>query len=232
MTDYAFTPPALPSLAIFGSSERFPIRRVFCVGRNYAAHAREMGSNPDREPPFFFTKPADAVVPAEGALPYPPATQDLHHEIELVVALRSGGADIPADEALAKVWGYGVGLDLTRRDLQSVAKENGRPWDMAKGFDASAPCSPLRPVSSFGHPSEDACIRISVNGTVRQEGTLDEMIWPIPDIIAHLSRLVTLAPGDLIFTGTPSGVGALVPGDRVHGEIAGVDEFDLEVVER
>lgn len=232
MTDYAFTPPALPSLAIFGSSERFPIRRVFCVGRNYAAHAREMGSNPDREPPFFFTKPADAVVPAEGALPYPPATQDLHHEIELVVALRSGGADIPADEALAKVWGYGVGLDLTRRDLQSVAKENGRPWDMAKGFDASAPCSPLRPVSSFGHPSEDACIRISVNGTVRQEGTLDEMIWPIPDIIAHLSRLVTLAPGDLIFTGTPSGVGALVPGDRVHGEIAGVDEFDLEVIER
>ncbi|WP_305825292.1 fumarylacetoacetate hydrolase family protein [Massilia brevitalea] len=232
MTDYAFTPPALPSLAIFGSSERFPIRRVFCVGRNYAAHAREMGSNPDREPPFFFTKPADAVVPAEGALPYPPATQDLHHEIELVVALRSGGADIPADEALAKVWGYGVGLDLTRRDLQSAAKENGRPWDMAKGFDASAPCSPLRPVSSFGHPSEDACIRISVNGTVRQEGTLDEMIWPIPDIIAHLSRLVTLAPGDLIFTGTPSGVGALKPGDRVHGEIAGVDEFDLEVVEK
>jgi len=232
MTDYAFTPPALPSLAIFGSSERFPIRRVFCVGRNYAAHAREMGSNPDREPPFFFTKPADAVVPAEGALPYPPATQDLHHEIELVVALRSGGADIPADEALAKVWGYGVGLDLTRRDLQAAAKENGRPWDMAKGFDASAPCSPLRPVSSFGHPSEDACIRISVNGTVRQEGTLDEMIWPIPDIIAHLSRLVTLAPGDLIFTGTPSGVGALKPGDRVHGEIAGVDEFDLEVIER
>jgi len=232
MTDYAFTPPALPSLAIFGSSERFPIRRVFCVGRNYAAHAREMGSNPDREPPFFFTKPADAVVPTEGALPYPPATQDLHHEIELVVALRSGGADIPADEALAKVWGYGVGLDLTRRDLQAAAKENGRPWDMAKGFDASAPCSPLRPVSAFGHPSEDACIRISVNGTVRQDGTLDEMIWPIPDIISHLSKLVTLAPGDLIFTGTPSGVGALKPGDRVHGEIAGVDEFDLEVVEK
>jgi len=232
MTDFAFTPPATPSLAIFGSNARFPIRRVFCVGRNYAAHAREMGSDPNREPPFFFTKPADAVVAAEGALPYPPATEDLHHEIELVVALRSGGADIPADEALAKVWGYGVGLDLTRRDLQSVAKENGRPWDMAKGFDASAPCSPLRPVSSFGHPSEDACIRISVNGTVRQDGTLDEMIWPIADIISHLSRLVTLAPGDLIFTGTPSGVGALKPGDRVHGEIAGVDEFDLEVVER
>ncbi len=232
MTDYAFTPPAIPSLAIFGSSARFPIRRVFCVGRNYAAHAREMGSDPNREPPFFFMKPADAVVPAEGALPYPPATEDLHHEIELVVALRSGGADIPADEALVKVWGYGVGLDLTRRDLQSVAKENGRPWDMAKGFDASAPCSPLRPVSSFGHPSEDACIRMTVNGEVRQDGALSEMIWPIADIISHLSRLVTLAPGDLIFTGTPAGVGALKPGDRVHGEVAGVDEFDLEIVEK
>ena len=232
MTDYAIAPPGIPSLAIFGSSARFPIRRVFCVGRNYAAHAREMGSDPNREPPFFFMKPADAVVPAEGALPYPPATEDLHHEIELVVALRSGGTDIPADEALAKVWGYGVGLDLTRRDLQSVAKENGRPWDMAKGFDASAPCSPLRPVSSFGHPSEDACIRMTVNGEVRQEGALTEMIWPIADIISHLSRLVTLAPGDLIFTGTPAGVGALKPGDRVHGEVAGVDEFDLEIVEK
>jgi len=232
MTDYAFTPPAIPSLAIFGSSARFPIRRVFCVGRNYAAHAREMGSDPNREPPFFFMKPADAVVPAEGALPYPPATEDLHHEIELVVALRSGGADIPADEALAKVWGYGVGLDLTRRDLQAAAKENGRPWDMAKGFDASAPCSPLRPVSSFGHPSEDACIRMTVNGEVRQEGALTEMIWPVADIISHLSRLVTLAPGDLIFTGTPAGVGALKPGDRVHGEVAGVDEFDFEIVEK
>ncbi len=232
MTDYAFTPPAIPSLAIFGSSARFPIRRVFCVGRNYAAHAREMGSDPNREPPFFFMKPADAVVPAEGALPYPPATEDLHHEIELVVALRSGGADIPADEALAKVWGYGVGLDLTRRDLQAAAKENGRPWDMAKGFDASAPCSPLRPVSSFGHPSEDACIRMTVNGEVRQEGALTEMIWPVADVISHLSRLVTLAPGDLIFTGTPAGVGALKPGDRVHGEVAGVDEFDFEIVEK
>ena len=232
MTDFAFTPPATPSLAIFGSSARFPIRRVFCVGRNYATHAREMGSDPNREPPFFFTKPADAVVPAEGALPYPPATRELHHEIELVVALRSGGADIPADEALAKVWGYGVGIDLTRRDLQAVAKESGRPWDMAKGFDASAPCTPLRPVSAFGHPSEDACIRMTVNGETRQDGALNEMIWPIADIISHLSRLVTLAPGDLIFTGTPGGVGALHPGDRVHGEVAGVDEFDLEIVDR
>jgi fumarylpyruvate hydrolase len=232
MTEFVFTPPATPSLAVFGSSARFPIRRVFCVGRNYATHAREMGSDPDREPPFFFMKPADAVVPAEGALPYPPATKELHHEIELVVALRSGGADIPADEALAKVWGYGVGIDLTRRDLQAVAKDAGRPWDMAKGFDASAPCTPLRPVSAFGHPAEDACIRILINGEVRQDGALSEMIWPIADIISHLSRLVTLAPGDLIFTGTPGGVGALQPGDRVHGEVAGVDEFDLEIVEK
>jgi fumarylpyruvate hydrolase len=232
MTEFAFTPPATASLAVFGSSARFPIRRVFCVGRNYATHAREMGSDPDREPPFFFMKPADAVVPAEGALPYPPATQDLHHEIELVVALRSGGADIPSDEALAKVWGYGVGIDLTRRDMQAVAKDAGRPWDMAKGFDASAPCTPLRPVSAFGHPAADACIRILVNGEVRQDGALSEMIWPIADIISHLSRLVTLAPGDLIFTGTPGGVGALQPGDRVHGEVAGVDEFDLEIVEK
>jgi len=231
MTEFAFTPPATPSLAVFGSSARFPIRRVFCVGRNYATHAREMGSDPDREPPFFFMKPADAVVPAEGALPYPPATKDLHHEIELVVALRSGGADILADEALARVWGYGVGIDLTRRDLQAAAKDAGRPWDMAKGFDASAPCTPLRPVSAFGHPAEDACIRILVNGEVRQDGALSEMIWPIADIISHLSRLVTLAPGDLIFTGTPGGVGALQPGDRVRGEVAGVDEFDLEIVE-
>ncbi len=232
MTEFAFTPPATPSLAVFGSSARFPIRRVFCVGRNYATHAREMGSDPNREPPFFFMKPADAVVPAEGALPYPPATSDLHHEIELVVALRTGGADIPPDEALAKVWGYGVGIDLTRRDLQAAAKDTGRPWDMAKGFDASAPCTPLRPVSAFGHPAEDACIRILVNGEVRQDGALSEMIWPIADIISHLSRLVTLAPGDLIFTGTPGGVGALQPGDRVHGEVAGVDEFDLEIVDR
>jgi len=232
MTEFAFTPPATPSLAVFGSSARFPIRRVFCVGRNYATHAREMGSDPDREPPFFFMKPADAVVPAEGALPYPCATRDLHHEIELVVALRSGGADIPGDEALAKVWGYGVGIDLTRRDLQAVAKDAGRPWDMAKGFDASAPCTPLRPVSAFGHPAGDASIRILVNGEVRQDGALSEMIWPIADIISHLSRLVTLAPGDLIFTGTPGGVGALQPGDRVRGEVAGVNEFDLEIVEK
>ena len=228
MTEFVITAPDAASVAVAGSSARFPVRRVFCVGRNYAAHAREMGSDPNREPPFFFTQPADAVVPASGAVPYPPATNDMHHEIELVVALKAGGKDIDAAQALELVWGYGVGLDLTRRDLQAVAKDAGRPWDMAKGFDASAPCSALHPVSEVGHPSE-ARIWLEVNGTLRQEGNLNEMIWPIADVIASLSRLVTLAPGDLIYSGTPSGVGALQPGDRVRGGVEGVETFELEI---
>jgi len=228
MTEFVITAPDAASVAVAGSSARFPVRRVFCVGRNYAAHAREMGSDPNREPPFFFTKPADAVVPASGAVPYPPATNDMHHEIELVVALKAGGKDIDAAQALELVWGYGVGLDLTRRDLQAVAKDAGRPWDMAKGFDASAPCSALHPVSEVGHPSE-ARIWLEVNGTLSQEGNLNEMIWPIADVIASLSRLVTLAPGDLIYSGTPSGVGALQPGDRVRGGVEGVETFELEI---
>jgi fumarylpyruvate hydrolase len=231
MTEFVITAPETASVAVAGSSERFPVRRVFCVGRNYAAHAREMGSDPNREPPFFFTKPADAVVPASGAVPYPPSTNDMHHEIELVVALKAGGKDIDAAQALDLVWGYGVGLDLTRRDLQAVAKDAGRPWDMAKGFDASAPCSPLHPVSDVGHPAQ-ARIWLEVNGTLRQEGNLDEMIWPIADVIASLSRLVTLAPGDLIYSGTPSGVGALQPGDRVRGGVDGVDTFELQIAPR
>jgi len=228
MSSYVISAPAQPSLAVAGSQERFPIRRVFCVGRNYGAHAREMGSDPNREPPFFFTKPADAVVPAGGAVPYPPATQDLHHEVELVVALGAGGTDIDPSDAMSLVWGYGVGLDLTRRDLQAVAKDAGRPWDMAKGFDASAPCSPLIPAAKLGHP-QDARIWLEVNGALRQEGNLNEMIWPIPDVIAHLSRLVTLAPGDLIYTGTPAGVAALKPGDRLRGGVDGVTEFELSI---
>ena len=228
MTGFVITPPAVPALAVDGSDQAFPLRRVFCVGRNYAAHAREMGSDPDREPPFFFTKPADAVVPAGAPLPYPPATRELHHEVELVVALGAGGADIDPAGALDLVWGYGVGLDLTRRDLQAIAKKDGRPWDMAKGFDASAPCSPLLPVARTGHPQQGR-IWLEVNGDIRQEGNLDEMIWPVADVIAALSRLVTLAPGDLIFTGTPSGVGALQPGDRVRGGVDGVTTFELTV---
>ncbi|KFI09020.1 fumarylacetoacetate hydrolase family protein [Massilia sp. BSC265] len=228
MSSYVITAPAQPSLAVAGALERFPIRRVFCVGRNYGAHAREMGSDPGREPPFFFTKPADAVVPASGTVPYPPATQDLHHEVELVVALGAGGADVDPANAMSLVWGYGVGLDLTRRDLQAVAKDAGRPWDMAKGFDASAPCSPLIPAAKLGHP-QDARIWLEVNGALRQEGNLNEMIWPIADVISLLSRLVTLAPGDLIFTGTPAGVAALKPGDQVRGGVDGVTEFALSI---
>jgi fumarylpyruvate hydrolase len=231
MTEFVITVPETASVAVARSSARFPVRRVFCVGRNYAAHAREMGSDPNREPPFFFTKPADAVIPASGAVPYPPSTNDLHHEIELVVALKAGGKDIDAAQALDLIWGYGVGLDLTRRDLQAVAKDAGRPWDMAKGFDASAPCSALHPVSDVGHPAQ-ARIWLEVNGALRQEGNLDEMIWPIADVIASLSRLVTLAPGDLIYSGTPSGVGALQPGDRVRGGVDGVDTFELTIAPR
>lgn len=228
MTAFVITPPSVPALAVAGSDQVFPLRRVFCVGRNYASHAREMGSDPNREPPFFFTKPADAVVPASGAVPYPSATKELHHEIELVVALGAGGTNIAPEQALDLVWGYGVGLDLTRRDLQAIAKKDGRPWDMAKGFDASAPVGPLLPVASTGHPQQGR-IWLEVNGQLKQEGDLNEMIWPVADIIASLSRLVTLAPGDLIFTGTPSGVGALEPGDRVRGGVDGVSTFELTV---
>ena len=228
MFSYVITAPATPSLAVAGQDSRFPIRRVFCVGRNYGAHAREMGSDPSREPPFFFSKPADAVVPASGAVPYPSSTNDLHHEVELVVALGSGGADIAPAAAMALVWGYGVGLDLTRRDLQAVAKDAGRPWDMAKGFDASAPCSPLIPAATLGHP-QDARIWLEVNGALRQEGKLNEMIWPVADVISHLSRLVRLEAGDLIYTGTPAGVAALQRGDQVRGGVEGVAEFALSI---
>ncbi|MFM9437353.1 fumarylpyruvate hydrolase [Janthinobacterium sp. CG_23.3] len=228
MPDFVIPPPAIPAVAVAGSASTFPVRRVFCVGRNYAAHSREMGRDPDREAPFFFMKPAHAVVAAQGKLAYPPCTQDLHHEIELLVALGGGGADISPENALALVWGYGVGLDLTRRDLQAVAKEMGRPWDFSKGFDASAPCSALRPASEIGHPS-DARIWLEVNGAVKQDGNLREMIWSVADIISHISRFVRLAPGDLIFSGTPAGVGPLLPGDRVHGAIAGIADFDFQV---
>jgi fumarylpyruvate hydrolase len=228
MSDCVIPPPVTPSVAVAGSAARFPIRRVFCVGRNYAAHAREMGQDPEREAPFFFMKPADAVVAAEGIIAYPPATNDLQHEVEMVVALKAGGADVAPADALALVWGYGVGLDLTRRDLQAMAKEMRRPWDFAKGFDASAPCSALHPVGEVGHPV-DAQISLAINGVIKQQGTLQDMIWPVADVISHLSRFVELAPGDLIFSGTPAGVGPLQPGDKVRGVLAGVATFDLEI---
>lgn len=228
MTRYVIDPPAIPSIGVKGSSERFPIRRVFCVGRNYAAHAREMGNDPSREPPFFFSKPADAVVAASGTVPYPPLTSDLHHEVEMVVAIGKGGSNIDADRALELVWGYGVGLDLTRRDLQAEAKKLSRPWDWAKGFDASAVCSDLVPASAVGHPTQSA-IWLKINGEVRQQGTLDEMIWPVADVIAAISRSVALAPGDLIYTGTPAGVGALQPGDKVTAGVEGLIDVAFEI---
>lgn len=227
MTDFLFPPPAPPSVAIAGSASRFPVRRIFCVGRNYAAHVREMG-NDERDPPFFFTKPADAVVDSGATLPYPPLTANFHHEIELVVAIGTGGFNIGRDDALAHVWGYGVGIDLTRRDLQDQAKKGGRPWDWSKGFDLSAPCGPLVAASISGNPANGR-IWLAVNGVMRQDADLAEMIWPVPDIVATCSEAVRLQPGDLIFTGTPAGVGALKPGDRITGGIDGIGEIAIDI---
>jgi fumarylpyruvate hydrolase len=218
----------MPSLPVTGRDEVIPIRRIYCVGRNYAAHAVEMGSDPDREPPFFFAKPADAIVAGGGKIPYPPLTEDLQHEMELVVVLGSGGRDIPVEQALDHVFGYAAGLDMTRRDLQAEAKKTGRPWDMGKGFDYSAPCSPVRPASEIGHPAEGA-IWLKVNGATRQSGDLNQQIWKVEEAIAYLSRFVALAVGDLIFTGTPAGVGRVVRGDRLEGHIDRVGEISVLV---
>ncbi|CAK0770342.1 fumarylpyruvate hydrolase [Azospirillaceae bacterium] len=215
-------------VAVSGVSDLFPVRRIFCVGRNYAAHAREMGADPNREPPFFFTKPADAIVPNDGIVPYPPATKDLQHEVELVVALGHGGRNIPTTNALENVFGYSVGLDMTRRDLQAAAKKVGHPWDMAKGFDHSAPCAALQPVSAIGHPKSGA-ITLAVNGALRQKGDLADMIWSVAETIASLSQLVALEPGDLIYTGTPEGVGPVVPGDRLEGCVEGVGVINITI---
>lgn len=224
-------PPAQPYLHVAGESALFAVRRVWCVGRNYAAHAREMGSDPDREPPFFFAKPADAVVPAgtDGVVtvPYPPQTANLHHEVELVVALAVGGRNIPADRALAHVFGYAVGLDLTRRDLQNASKKVGQPWEMGKAFDASAPTGELvRAADWTGAAGE---ISLTVNGTLRQTGALADLIWPVADVVAHLSRFVALAPGDIIFTGTPEGVAPLVPGDVAVACLSGVPSLTTHI---
>lgn len=212
---------AVPTVEIAGSDDRFPVRRIFCVGRNYAEHAREMGGAPDREPPFFFSKPADALVEANADIAMPPRTANLHHEIELVVALGSGGRDIAQDRAVETIFGYAVGNDLTRRDLQADAKAAGRPWDMAKGFDASAVISPIRRAEEIGHPAK-ARIWLTVNGEARQEGDIADMIWPVADIVAELSAYVELKAGDLIYSGTPAGVGRIVAGDLVEGGVEGV----------
>jgi fumarylpyruvate hydrolase len=228
-TGYVFAPPPRVSVPVMGSEDRFPVRRIFCVGRNYADHVREMGGDPRSEPPIFFMKPADALVAGGASVPYPPGTRDLHHEVELVVALHRGGSRIAASSALDHVYGYAVGNDLTRRDLQSQARSRGLPWDMAKGFDASAQVSRIHPVAQSGHPSGNA-IWLKVNGVQRQHSTLDQMIWSVADIISALSALVGLQPGDLIYTGTPEGVGALLPGDVVTAGIEGLDELDFRVV--
>lgn len=221
--------PAVPSIPVVGQKGRFPVHRIYCVGRNYAAHAREMGKDPDKEPPFFFTKPADAVLPEGGEMHYPPGTSNLHHEIELVVALHRGGSKIPAARALDHVYGYAVGLDMTRRDLQMQARDMGRPWDFGKAFDESAPISAIYPVASHGHHSAGAIV-LKVNGEVRQSGDLQDMIWNVPDTIAFLSEYYRLQPGDLIFTGTPAGVGAVTRGDVLVGAVEGLTELRVKIV--
>jgi len=218
---YVVKAPAIVGVPVHGSADLFPVRRIFCVGRNYAAHAREMGHDPDREPPFFFSKPADAIVLAAdpknpAKIPYPPATKNLHHEMELVVCLKSGGADIPVEKALDHVYGYAVGLDMTRRDLQNQAKDMGRPWDMGKGFDNSVPIGIIYPVSEVGH-IDKGTIQLDVNGKTRQKSDLNALIWSIPETISYLSGLVTLAAGDLIYSGTPEGVAAVGKGDTLQG---------------
>ena len=225
---YVIEPPAVTALPVAGTSQLFPVRRVYCVGRNYAAHAVEMGHDPNREPPFFFQKNPDNLV-VGGEFPYPPASNDVHHEIEMVVALTKGGRDIPLDKALDCVFGYAVGLDMTRRDLQSKAKDMGRPWEVGKAFEASAPCTPLVPASAMGHPDQGA-IWLDVNGERRQTGDINQMIWKVPEMISYLSGLFTLMPGDVIMSGTPAGVGAVKRGDVLHGHVDGVGDLEVRVV--
>ncbi len=215
-----------PALPVVGTDAAFPVRRIYCVGRNYAAHAREMGHDPDREPPFFFAKPADSIVPNGGDVAYPVATKNLHPEIELVVALGQGGWNIPVTDANDCIYGYGVGLDLTRRDMQGVAKDMGRPWDLSKGFDNAAPMTAIRPVSDTGI-LETGAITLTVNGAPRQKGDLADMIWNVPETINYLSGLIELKPGDLIFTGTPEGVAAIERGDVLVGHVDGLDDLHV-----
>jgi fumarylpyruvate hydrolase len=221
MSGFCFAPAPPPSVAVAGTDRRFPVHRIYCIGRNYAEHVREMGADPARAAPVFFTKPADAVSPNGAAVAYPPATANLHHEIELVVALASGGRNLDASQALGRVFGYAAGNDLTRRDLQNLAKERGQPWDAAKGFDGSAPLAAIRPVA-HGHVTSGR-IWLKVNGVLRQDSDVNQMLWDVPHIIAALSKLYELRPGDLIFTGTPAGVGAIGPGDRLEGGIEGLE---------
>jgi fumarylpyruvate hydrolase len=228
---FAFAAPATPCVPIKGEAAFFPVRRIYCVGRNYAAHAREMGADPNREPPFFFCKPSDGLVTVAdgdtGEVRYPPQTSNLHYEVELVVAIGKGGADIPVESAAQHVFGYATGLDLTRRDLQNALKGKGHPWEMGKAFDQSAPISPIVRSATV---LQAGTISLDVNGERKQTGDLSDMIWSIPETIAALSRFVALAPGDLIFTGTPEGVGPLLPGDRMSASIDGVATLSCRMV--
>ena len=226
---YVISPPPIPTLPVDGTSDQFPVGRIFCVGRNYADHAREMGHDPSREPPFFFVKPGSAILPEGRDFPYPPLTQNVHYEFELVAAIGTGGANIRAADALQHIYGYAVGLDMTRRDLQDQAKALRRPWEAAKAFDHSAPCSRVVPAGRIGHPDRGA-IWLDVNGKRVQSSDISALIWKIPEIIAELSTLFTLAPGDLVFTGTPAGVGPVQRGDSLHGCVEGVAELTLQIV--
>ena len=228
MTNYVFEPTAHPSLPISGSELRFPVRRVYCIGRNYAAHTIEMGHDPDRDPPFFFQKNPDNLD-TSGEFPYPVKSSDVHHEVEMVVALKSGGVNIPVEEALDHVYGYGVGLDMTRRDLQGEAKDLRRPWEIGKAFERSAPCGPLVPASEIGHPAS-GMVQLKVNGAVRQTGDLGQMIWKVPEMISYLSEYYELAAGDIIMSGTPSGVASVTKGDVMEAGIAGVGTLRVTVV--
>ncbi len=227
--DYVIPFEGVTTVEVKGTGQRFPVRRIYLVGRNYAEHAREMGHDPDREPPFFFQKPADVLLPSGSDFPYPSRSSDVHHEIELVVALGKGGSDIDESAALDHVYGYAVGIDMTRRDLQGEAKKMGRPWEVGKAFEHSAPIGPIIPAAESGHPDKGR-VWLEINGDLRQEGDLAQLIWNVPETIAILSGLFTLAPGDLIFTGTPAGVGPVQRGDRIKGGVEGIGEIEIKVV--
>ncbi|ETX16178.1 fumarylacetoacetase [Roseivivax halodurans JCM 10272] len=227
MTDFTIDPPQTVGLPVVGTEAKFPVRRVYCIGRNYAAHAVEMGHDPDREPPFFFQKNPDNLDPS-GEFPYPSETSDVHHEIEMAVALKSGGSNISVDEALDHVYGYAVSLDMTRRDLQGEQKKMGRPWEIGKAFERSAPIGPIHPVESVGHPSEGR-VELKVNGELKQEGDLNQMIWKVPEMISYLSRYFELAPGDVILSGTPAGVGPVQKGDEMVAHVGGIGDLTVRV---
>lgn len=228
MSTYIFPPAPQAAVAVRGSSDLYAVSRIFCVGRNYAAHAREMGSDPDREPPFYFTKPASALAPSGGTIPYAPGTKNLHYEMELVIAIGQPVFKVSPEQAGDAVWGYAAGLDMTRRDLQNDAKAIGRPWDLGKGFEHSAVITPLVPRAELG-TLEKGAITLSVNGTEKQRGDLSDMIWSIPELVSNLSQFYHLQPGDLIYTGTPEGVGPVKPGDVITGVIEGLGDLTITI---